>query len=76
LNTKVVETLKASEKRHEDAKKRQTQFYQKLQADIDKAHHDRQKVDFARFITLTSTNVASVKAEGAVQFVELVNTTC
>ena len=44
LNTQVVEALKGAEKRHEDSKKRQMQYFQKLLSDRDKAYNDRLKV--------------------------------
>ncbi|GJE88388.1 hypothetical protein PsYK624_044710 [Phanerochaete sordida] len=43
LNTQVVEVLKATEKRHDDAKKRQMQYFQKLLAERDRAYNDRLK---------------------------------
>lgn len=44
LNTQVVEALKTTEKRHDDAKKRQVQYFQKLLSERDKAYNDRLKV--------------------------------
>ncbi|EKM51975.1 uncharacterized protein PHACADRAFT_212588 [Phanerochaete carnosa HHB-10118-sp] len=43
LNTQVVEALKTTEKRHDDAKKRQMQYFQKLLSERDKAYNDRLK---------------------------------
>ena len=44
LNTQVVEALKGTEKRHEDTKKRQIQYFQKLLSERDKSYSDRLKV--------------------------------
>lgn len=44
LNTQVVEALKSTEKRHDEAKKRQMQHFQKLLAERDKTYADRLKV--------------------------------
>lgn len=49
LNTQVVEALKSVEKRHEDAKKRQMQHFQKLLSERDKAYSDRLKVGGCTF---------------------------
>lgn len=43
LTTQVVDALKAAEKRHDDAKKRQMQYFQKLLSERDKAYNDRLK---------------------------------
>ncbi|THG97298.1 hypothetical protein EW026_g4673 [Hermanssonia centrifuga] len=43
LSSQVVDALKATEKRHEEAKKRQMQYFQKLLSDRDKAYADRLK---------------------------------
>ncbi|KAJ3489206.1 hypothetical protein NLI96_g2264 [Meripilus lineatus] len=45
LNTQVVEALKSTEKRHDEAKKRQMQHFQKLLAERDKTYADRLKYD-------------------------------
>lgn len=44
MNTQVVEALKATERRHDDAKKRQTQYFQKLLSERDRSYNDRLKV--------------------------------
>lgn len=44
LSTQVIEGLRASEKRHEDAKKRQMQYFLKMLADRDKTYAERLKV--------------------------------
>ncbi|CDO68266.1 hypothetical protein BN946_scf184842.g29 [Trametes cinnabarina] len=43
LDSKVVEPLRAAEKKHEDAKKKEIQYYQKLLADRDRVYADRLK---------------------------------
>ncbi|KAI0084817.1 hypothetical protein BDY19DRAFT_1043519 [Irpex rosettiformis] len=43
LQLRVAEVLKATEKRHEEARKRQAQYYQKLLSDYDKVQSDCQK---------------------------------
>ncbi|KIP02892.1 hypothetical protein PHLGIDRAFT_271826 [Phlebiopsis gigantea 11061_1 CR5-6] len=43
LTTQVVEALRSTEKRHEDAKKREMQHFQKLLSERDKAYNDRLK---------------------------------
>ncbi|KAI0081551.1 hypothetical protein K474DRAFT_1681918 [Panus rudis PR-1116 ss-1] len=45
LNVEVVEALKATQKRHEEAKKKQMQYFQKLLSDRDRAYSDRLKYD-------------------------------
>ncbi|KAK7690386.1 hypothetical protein QCA50_007044 [Cerrena zonata] len=42
-NSRVVETLRATERRHEDAKKRQIAHFQKLLSDRDKSYAERVK---------------------------------
>lgn len=44
LNSQVVETLKATERRHEEAKRKQMQFFQKLLSERDRAYAERVKV--------------------------------
>ncbi|TFK86863.1 hypothetical protein K466DRAFT_663436 [Polyporus arcularius HHB13444] len=43
LNGQVIEPLKATERRHEEAKKKEMQYYQKLLSDRDRAYADRIK---------------------------------
>ncbi|KAJ2988591.1 hypothetical protein NUW54_g7971 [Trametes sanguinea] len=43
IDTKVVEPLRATEKRHEETKKKEIQYYQKLLADRDRVYSDRVK---------------------------------
>ncbi|KAI0916825.1 hypothetical protein AcW1_007828 [Taiwanofungus camphoratus] len=43
LNSQVVETLKATERRHEEAKRKQMQFFQKLLSERDRAYAERVK---------------------------------
>ncbi|PPR05914.1 hypothetical protein CVT26_008808 [Gymnopilus dilepis] len=43
LNTQVVDVLKVLERRNEEAKKKETQFFQKLLADRDRVYNDRLK---------------------------------
>lgn len=44
LNSQVVEALKLTEKRHDEAKKRQVQYFQKLLSERDKLYNERLKV--------------------------------
>ncbi len=44
LNTQVVEALKLTEKRHEEAKKKQMLHFQKLLAEREKTYNERLKV--------------------------------
>ncbi|KAI0338929.1 hypothetical protein BDW22DRAFT_1409320 [Trametopsis cervina] len=44
LHTRISEALKATERRHEDAKKGQLQHYQRLLSERDKIYHEQQKV--------------------------------
>lgn len=44
LSSQVIDALKTTEKRHEEANKRQMQYYQKLLSDRDKVYADRLKV--------------------------------
>lgn len=48
LNGQVIEPLKATERRHEEAKKKEMQYYQKLLSDRDRAYADRIKVGLIR----------------------------
>ncbi|OSD07541.1 hypothetical protein PYCCODRAFT_1430796 [Trametes coccinea BRFM310] len=43
IDVKVVEPLRAAEKRHEEVKKKEIQYYQKLLADRDRVYSDRTK---------------------------------
>ncbi|KAI0712543.1 hypothetical protein C8Q76DRAFT_735094 [Earliella scabrosa] len=43
LTSQVVEPLKATERKHEDTKKKEMQYYQKLLSDRDRAYADRIK---------------------------------
>ncbi|KAI1794856.1 hypothetical protein LXA43DRAFT_994584 [Ganoderma leucocontextum] len=43
LTTQIIEPLRATERKHEDAKKNEMQFYQKLLQDRDRAYADRIK---------------------------------
>ncbi|KAI0328863.1 hypothetical protein GY45DRAFT_1325708 [Cubamyces sp. BRFM 1775] len=43
LNDKVIEPLKATERKHEESKKKETQYYQKLLSDRDRVYSDRMK---------------------------------
>ncbi|TBU61870.1 hypothetical protein BD310DRAFT_872749 [Dichomitus squalens] len=43
FNSQIIEPLKATERKHEDAKKKQMLFYQKLLQDRDRAYADRIK---------------------------------
>ncbi|KAI0693453.1 hypothetical protein C8T65DRAFT_668088 [Cerioporus squamosus] len=43
LNGQVIESLKATERRHEEAKTKEMQYYQKLLSDRDRAYADRIK---------------------------------
>ncbi len=51
LNGQVVEPLKATERKHEEAKKKEMQHYQKLLSDRDRAYADRIKVGLIRSLT-------------------------
>lgn len=44
LSLQVVDELKATEKRHDDAKKKQIAYFQKLLSERDRTYSDRQKV--------------------------------
>lgn len=44
LSAQVADALKATEKRHDEAKKRQMQYFQKLLNERDKSYGDRLKV--------------------------------
>ena len=44
FNSQVIDPLKATERKHDDARKRQMQYYQKLLADRDRVYSDRAKV--------------------------------
>ena len=50
LHLKVVESLKAAGKRHEEARKRQVQYYQKLLSDYEKVQNDCQKVFSGHYV--------------------------
>lgn len=43
-NSRVVEAIRVTERRHEDAKKRQITHFQKLLSDRDKSYAERAKV--------------------------------
>ena len=42
-NGQVIEPLRATERRHEDAKKKQMAYYQKLLSERDRSYADRAK---------------------------------
>ena len=44
LNDKVIEPLKATERKHEESKRKEIQYYQKLLSDRDRVYSDRMKV--------------------------------
>lgn len=44
LTSQVVDVLKATERRHEEAKKKQEQHFTKLLSERDRAYSERQKV--------------------------------
>lgn len=44
LNDKVIEPLKATERKHEESKRKEMQYYQKLLSDRDRVYSDRMKV--------------------------------
>ena len=68
LTSQVVEPLKATERKHEDTKKKEMQYYQKLLSDRDRAYADRIKVGLIRlldlFLTRTCSSPATEQAEG------------
>ncbi|KAI0662254.1 hypothetical protein C8Q70DRAFT_963999 [Cubamyces menziesii] len=43
LNDKVIEPLKATERKHEESKRKEMQYYQKLLSDRDRVYSDRMK---------------------------------
>ncbi|KAH9890020.1 hypothetical protein C8Q73DRAFT_706343 [Cubamyces lactineus] len=43
LNDQVIEPLKATERKHEESKKKEMQYYQKLLSDRDRVYSDRMK---------------------------------
>lgn len=59
LNGQVIEPLKVSERRHEEAKKKEIQYYQKLLSDRDRAYADRIKVGMIRFLILRRVRTRS-----------------
>lgn len=50
LGTQVADTLKATERRHEEANKKQMQYYQKLLAERERLYADRIKVNLLSYL--------------------------
>ena len=48
MNVEVIESLKVTERRQEEAKKKQEQYFAKLLSERDKVYSDRIKVHIAR----------------------------